>query len=169
MSYSHYRGKNGGRILHAVHVYCGLNYAEYIKYGDGKITYQSKPFATYSFPEDIKNDHENDGPLLRFDPTVKDSEYFEKNQFFQRPYLDDFAHRDNIRYVIQEVQKCMNFTSALAFKHARDKLNGDFDSVIFEDKNNVILKIQETIKYAAHGYFSPEHWKHVVLCAIYDI
>lgn len=170
MSYSHYRGRNCERILHAIHIYCGLDYSEYVQIGDGTITYHRKPFATYTWRDDIKNEHGNDVPLLKFNGIhVENSERFKRDQFFLCPYLDDYSHRSSIRYVVQEVKKCMSLYEALAFQHARNKLDGRIEDVIFDYKDEVILKIKETITKASHGHFSSDHWQHVVMCAIYDI
>jgi len=46
MAYSGYRGKSIGRMIHYIHKYCGLHYAENVMFGENGITYLSRPFAT---------------------------------------------------------------------------------------------------------------------------
>jgi hypothetical protein len=54
VSYSQYQGRSFGRIMHFVHVYCGLNAAEYVTFStEYSVTLHGKPFATYHWERDV--------------------------------------------------------------------------------------------------------------------
>lgn len=164
------KGRSLSRVLYAIETYCRSYHrlSENCQVGDGLVTYYGKTVATYSWDDEdtpVFEFHEFD----TFHQTI--AEGFTKDQFFKRPFLDSFFHTTSINYVVQEVRKELTFSEALAIRHIRDRLDGEWNNITVQD--STVKKIKDGIHKHSQGDFSVEdaekYWQHIAMCTIYDI
>jgi len=78
MSYTNYKGKSCGKLLHFINEYCTLHLAEQVIVGDGKISYCNKPFAKVKWIVKELNEVKIDVPVFTF--FGENKEIWEKEQ-----------------------------------------------------------------------------------------
>ena len=172
-SYSHYRGQSVGRILHCLSQYCDTYHrlCENACVDDGKITYHGEIIAYYSWPAD-KND---DVPAINFVEckSIKNDliENFNKNQRWEKPFLDEQMPQ-TVAYLVQEIRKIISLEEALSIKFIRDKWDGDWEQVSWYGRNRAERVIRNRLRQLCERWSDEQinkYWKHLAMCAIYDI
>lgn len=172
-----HRGRNLGRIMGLIQLYCRTYHSLYEtgQYGDGICWYHGKVFATFTWPEDEQSDLAH----FTFQTTLdtdrdKLSAMFAEQQFMLAPYVDQLFVGD-IYALVYQVRKAITFDEALAIRHVRDKLNGEWNDTTV--KPITMNKITDTIAENI-CFFGTDDMKmkkaetmkeHIALCAIYNI
>jgi hypothetical protein len=169
--YSQYNGKSVGRILHAINMYCGLQIAEEVQVGDGKVSLHGLPLAEYIWEG-------GDIPVFNFDVCCvrKDMiEEFKLNQFFFQPFINNDIFVDYVKYIVQEIRKSLTFEEALKIKFFKDE-NRDYhgNTLWIELKKKVVPIIKENtpslfLSEDKYKIDIEDIWKHLCFCAIYEI
>jgi hypothetical protein len=154
-----YPPRSFGRVVECLKVYTHPNpydLAHTCQIGDGKVTFHGDLVATFTWPDD--------NPLFDFVETR-----YREQQYRKRRYLDDSAARFNFDCAVQEVRECLTFDEALAIRHVRDRLDGEWNDITI--KGSTLDKIRRTLYIATHKALpkSIEDVHHVAMCAIYDV
>ena len=189
-SYSGYRGRSAGRILHCLDTYCDTYHPrlqETACVGDGKITYQNTQIAYYYWPDEmssldrqqwasIPEVEESDVPIIHFcDNSKLDAsliQRFNRNNFISRPFLDEMMPQ-TADYLVQEIRKVISLDDALAIQFIRDKHEGDWERVSWYGRPRAEQRIKTNLAKNCFGYWDNDkinkYWKHLAMCTIYGL
>lgn len=189
--YSKYRGRSTGRILHALDVYCDTYHrlSENARIGDGDVLYHDAKVATYHWETEGLRDikglalvalPDDDVPYFDFWPTPSVSQecvnLFHRAQYLKRPFLDDFGICSVANWAVQELRHVLTYDEALAIRHVRDRLKGEWNDTTVGPK--IVEKIQATLQEIAESQLSYDakcqklfldNWKHWAFCTVYEI
>lgn len=158
------------RIINCLQVICNSYHRlhEHAQIGDGVVTYYGKRFANYEFLGDT------DVPHFQFSTLWDDKAHefnktFERRQFLLQPYIDNILVRDNINYAVQEIRKTLLFDEALAIRHVRDVLDGDWNNVTVKThtENKIIRGILRHLNVDTQQ--ARQMMKHIAMCCVYEI
>lgn len=153
MNYTKYTERGVGRVLHALEVYVDTpTVVDHVVVDLDKVILQKKIFATYEWQENV--------PCFNF----MDNRY-NRNQFFKKPYIDNFIVANGIVFCIHEAKTKLSIQDASALIYRRD----EFPEAIIPQK--IYKKVRKVIEQVYHGHVHPTEQmvQHVLDCCVLEL